>query len=49
MSNQIAKILVPIDGSPLALKAAELASDLAVSHDAEIILLHAFLSKPRPE
>ncbi|MGI9478627.1 MAG: universal stress protein [Hyphomicrobiaceae bacterium] len=48
MSNEITKILVPVDGSPHALKAAELASDLAVRHDAEIILLHALLSNEMP-
>ena len=48
MSNDISKILVPVDGSPHALKAAELASDLAVSPDAEIIRLHALLSNEMP-
>lgn len=48
MSEEVRKILVPVDGSPHALKAAELASDLAVRHDAEIVLLHALLSKEMP-
>jgi nucleotide-binding universal stress UspA family protein len=48
MSEDVRKILVPVDGSPHALKAAELTSDLAVKHDAEIVLLHALLSKEIP-
>ncbi len=37
----IHKILVPIDGSDHAFKALDLASELAVKHDATLLLLHA--------
>lgn len=39
----IKKILVPVDGSKLSVKAVELASDLASKYDAEVILLHVLL------
>ncbi len=34
-------ILVPIDGSDHAFKALDLASEIAVTHDARMLLLHA--------
>ena len=37
----IKSILVPIDGSDHALKALDLASEIAVANDAELLLLHA--------
>ncbi len=37
----IRKILVPIDGSDHAFKALDLASELAIKHDATMLLLHA--------
>jgi nucleotide-binding universal stress UspA family protein len=37
----IKSILVPIDGSDHAFKALDLASDIAVAHDARVLLLHA--------
>ena len=37
----INRILVPIDGSDHAFKALDLASEIAVTHDAHVLLLHA--------
>ena len=37
----IRKILVPIDGSDHAFKALDLASEIAIKHDATMLLLHA--------
>ena len=37
----IRKILVPIDGSDHAFKALDFASEIAIKHDATILLLHA--------
>ncbi len=37
----IRKILVPIDGSDHAFKALDLASEMAIKHDASMLLLHA--------
>ena len=45
----IKKILVPVDGSAHSVKAAELASDLAVRYGAEIVLLHVLLRGHMPE
>lgn len=45
----IKKILVPVDGSPHSVKAAELASDLATKYGAEILLLHVLLRGHMPE
>ena len=45
----INKILVPVDGSAHSVKAAELASDLAVKYGAEIVLLHVLLRGHMPE
>ncbi len=45
----IKKILVPVDGSAHSVKAAELASDLAVKYGAEIVLLHVLLRGHMPE
>lgn len=39
------KILVPLDGSPLAAKILPHAVDLAKAHDAEITLLHVYYSE----
>ncbi len=45
----IKKILVPVDGSAHSVKAAELASDLAVKYGAEIVLLHVLLRGHMPD
>jgi nucleotide-binding universal stress UspA family protein len=45
----IKKILVPVDGSPHSVKAAELASEIAVKFGAEIVLLHVLLRGHMPE
>ncbi len=37
----INRILVPIDGSDHAFNALDLASEIAVTHDARVFLLHA--------
>lgn len=42
-------ILAPIDGSNHAVKAAELAADLAVKYDARLVLLHVILQGEAPE
>ena len=39
--QMINSILVPIDGSDHAFKALDLASEIAVTHDARMLLLHA--------
>ena len=39
---QIQKILVPIDFSPSAGKALDVAAEFAEKHDAEVVLLHAY-------
>ncbi len=38
-------ILVPIDGSDHAFKALDLASEIAVKHDARVLLLHAMANR----
>ena len=48
MAN-IKRILVPVDGSPHSVKAAELASDLATKYEAEILLLHVLLRGHMPD
>ena len=45
----IKRILVPVDGSPHSVRAAELASEIAVKFEAEIVLLHVLLRGHMPE
>lgn len=42
-------ILVAVDGSDHALKAVELASDIAAKYDARMVLLHVLLPDSEPE
>jgi nucleotide-binding universal stress UspA family protein len=43
------RILVPVDGSQQSMKAVDLAGDLALKLDAELILLHVLLRGHMPE
>lgn len=45
----IRKILVPIDGSDHTFKALDLASEIAIKHDASMLLLHAVPDKTLTE
>ncbi len=45
----ITKMLVPVDGSERALKAVELASDLADKYGAKLVLLHVSTTRKLPD
>jgi nucleotide-binding universal stress UspA family protein len=46
MSQQIKKVLLPVDGSPFSMKATEYAIDFVKNYQAEIILIHCHRAFP---
>lgn len=46
MSQQIKKVLLPIDGSPFSLKATEYAIEFVKNYQAEIIMIHCHRAFP---